>query len=200
MLPSGGMVLLVVFTTILVLAISACTSKPSHLLIALMLAVPAVAFDWVETFGFGFGLPYPELAFGAAFLVYTAAVIIGRILRSEAVSFDTISGAIAAYLLLGIAWSLMYSLVQAVDPSAIQLPETTMLASSVGAEDAAHMHGGAFLYFSFVTLTTLGYGDILPVSAAARSLASLEAVLGQIYLTVLVAHLVGMNISQENKN
>ncbi len=58
------------------------------------------------------------------------------------------------------------------------------------------MGQSTFLYYSFVTITTLGYGDIFPVSTAAKSCAILEAVIGQLYLVITVAWLVGVHISQ----
>jgi hypothetical protein len=110
-------------------------------------------------------------------------VVLGQTLRAGPVTFHRIQGAIAAYLLLGVLWAHAYALVAHLRPAAFS-----------GAVSAADGHR-AFLYFSFVTLTTVGYGDVLPVHAAARSLAMLEAVAGPLYLAILVARLVSLSIT-----
>jgi hypothetical protein len=93
------------------------------------------------------------------------------------------------YLVMGLLWSFIYTLLFAVDPESIRL------ASVVHSEEGGRNVFSEMYYFSFVTLTTLGYGDILPVSRLARSLATMEAIVGQLYLAVVVASLVGIQIS-----
>jgi voltage-gated potassium channel Kch len=87
--------------------------------------------------------------------------------------------AVNTYLLFGIAASILFKAVYVIDPNTFT--------SSLGTFDSR----SDFIYFSFVTLTTLGYGDILPVSAAARSLVVFFSVSGQLYLTMIIALLVG---------
>ena len=90
----------------------------------------------------------------------------------------------------------MFALVAEANPEAIHVNETLSEAhSQIGFGD---QHTATSLYFSFVTLTTLGYGDITPLSMPARMLVVAEAVIGQIYLVVLVARLVGLQISNES--
>jgi len=128
-----------------------------------------------------------------AFLFYVTAIILRDILSERRVTTDTVKGAICVYLLMGLIWAMFFSL------CAFANPESFALQPSVNATvDQMAFHQDAFgmtVYYSLVTLTTLGYGDITPMAATTRSLSSLEAVLGQIYLTVLVARLVGMHIS-----
>ena len=95
---------------------------------------------------------------------------------------------------MGLLWSFIYTLLFAVDPESIRL------ASVVSGEEGGRDVFSEMYYFSFVTLTTLGYGDILPVSRLARSLATMEAILGQLYLAVVIASLVGIQISSNSKN
>ena len=104
---------------------------------------------------------------------------------------DKIAGAICVYLLLGVIWSLAYAIIAVTTPGAFRAPE----------EITAGLAGGshAFIYFSFVTLTTLGYGDISPVAPVSQTLAWFEAVTGQLYLTILVARLVGLHISHSEQ-
>jgi hypothetical protein len=128
----------------------------------------------------------------ALFLLFTTGVLLAAVLARGPVTLDRISGAVCVYLFLGLTWGSLFLLVELVAPGSMSVPAS----GPVAAEVLQHGRdvGGNFSYFSFVTLTTLGYGDILPVSRLARVLAWLEAVVGQLYLTVLVAALVGMHI------
>lgn len=103
-----------------------------------------------------------------------------RALRPGAVGIEELCAAISAYVLMGIGWAAAYSVLQTLDPAALNI--------SVG---QATRHWNALLYFSFATLTTLGYGDLTPTSDFARSLTSVQAITGTIYLAILIAHLVG---------
>ncbi len=113
--------------------------------------------------------------------------ILEDVLRRGQISADKICGAICVYLLIGFAWAFGYGIIELINPGSF----------SGLAEIDANNHVGRMMqmrYFSFATLTTLGFGDILPRSPTARTLATLEAVTGQIYLAVLIARLVGLHI------
>jgi hypothetical protein len=116
-------------------------------------------------------------------LLLLLGVILGLTLRSGPITYHRLQGAVAAYLLLGIIWAFAYALVCVQDPQAFAGP--------VSPADGPR----AFYYFSFVTLATLGYGDVLPVSPAARSLAILEAVTGTLYLAILLARMVALAVT-----
>lgn len=119
-------------------------------------------------------------------IFYFCVTILAYVLQGARISMDKIFAAICVYLLIGYAWTFAYVLVDELQPgSFIALVTTTP-------NDYARIL--EMRYFSFMTLTTVGYGDIIPHSSAARTLAALEAVVGQIYLTVLVARLVGLHI------
>lgn len=123
---------------------------------------------------------------GVVFFGSVALELLGDILSTRrTVTMHLIFGAIAVYLLIGVSFAFFYVILYTADPTAFR-----------GVEGAADGFG-QFLYFSFVTLTTLGYGDVTPVTRIGGSLATMEATVGQIYLTVLVARLVGMQISQQ---
>jgi hypothetical protein len=97
---------------------------------------------------------------------------------------------IAAYLSLGLLWALAYHLIASLNPGAFAINVSQLPSQS--------MNGFASFYFSFTTLTTLGYGDITPVSRAARMLASLEAVTGTLYIAILIARLVAIYSSPKS--
>lgn len=121
------------------------------------------------------------------FFGFVVVAIIQDVLsRTDNVSWSLIYGALSAYLLMGVVFALTYSLLSAFDP-----------ASFDGISRASGDNFSSFVYLSFVTLTTLGYGDITPGTQIAGSFLIVEALIGQIYLTVLVARLVGMHISAE---
>lgn len=137
-------------------------------------------------------------------LAYVIVLTLEYLFRVDQVTIDTIAAAICVYLLMGILWAFVYSLTSQLNPDAFSqdhVPsELAMLVTtdSSGRQPIrfAGLDTGTGLYFSFVTLTTLGYGDITPQSTPARMLTAAEAIVGQIYLTVLVARLVGLHISQ----
>jgi voltage-gated potassium channel Kch len=118
---------------------------------------------------------------------FFSITILGYVLHGARVTMDMIFAAICVYMLIGYAWTFIYALLDELQPGSF------VALSAI----AAHDHVARYLemrYFSFMTLTTVGYGDIVPHSPATRTLAALEAVTGQIYLTVLVARLVGLHI------
>jgi len=126
--------------------------------------------------------------FVATFLGIASYLVLRDVFRTGAVTADTIRGAICAYFMFGTCWAFLFGAVAAADPGAFIAAGAPGRAFDATAEP--------MMYFSFVTLTTLGYGDILPVSEPARLLAWMEAVLGQLYLAIVVARLVGLHLSQ----
>jgi voltage-gated potassium channel len=106
------------------------------------------------------------------------------------ISTNRIVGAVCVYLLLGVIWAMAYTIIEMVSPGSF--------AGFSPMDDLGW--DSEWLYLSFVTMTTLGYGDILPVSATARGFAYMQAVVGQFYIAVLVAGLVGAYVSKRNKN
>ena len=111
-----------------------------------------------------------------------AIVVLARAFRGGPVNVHRIQGAVAAYLLLGLAWASAYELVALLAPGAYTSAQTV----------AQHPRWG-WIYFSFVTLTTVGYGDVTPVHPVARSLAMMEALTGQLYPAILLARLVSLH-------
>ena len=126
----------------------------------------------------------------ALFLGYVLLVIIRHLFNVDRVSPDTICGSLCAYVMLALLWALVMASIEILRPG-------SFLAGGHSREFApwSGEHLGTALYFSFVTLTTLGFGDVVPVSPATKMLVALEALVGQLFLTVLVARLVGLQIA-----
>lgn len=131
------------------------------------------------------------------FLGYVTSVILRHLFTTNQVTFSTICAALCVYLLLAVLWAIVYSLVDVTEPGAFAFN------SAMDGQTPSMRFGGGQsvtpMYYSLVTITTLGYGDIVPVSPAASMLAVVEAVIGQFYLTVLVAWLVGKYIASSIK-
>ena len=171
----------VAFAILLVSGVLALSDRGLARKVLLPFALLTVAIDlgsWL--------VPVPPLLVrgtGLLALLLLLAVVLFQTLRGGPITVHRIQGGVAAYLLIGVAWAHAYSLVALLRPGAFS--------GAASAADGAR----AFLYFSFVTLTTVGYGDVLPVHPAARSLAMLEAVTGPLYLAILLARLVSLAVA-----
>ena len=175
-------------------AIVVIASTRRHLIIGLVLMVPTLILTWGIKLYHVEQLELIALVGSVFFFGYIAWLILVDIFTAEMVSLDIIAAGISVYLFFGNICGFIYAIIGHIDPDAFNVPAAT--ASYLG-NDISGI--GSAMYFSFVTLTTLGYGDITPVNDFARSLAFLEAAMGQIYLTVLIASLVGIHISSSSK-
>ncbi len=129
------------------------------------------------------------LALGLALIGFVVVNLLGFIVRAGRVDAEVLCAGISAYLMLGLLWALAYLLTAQVSPNAFAM-------SGPGAKES--LSGFDAYYFSFVTLCTVGYGDITPVSRLARTLAMLESVIGTLFITVLIARLVAMYSSPKS--
>jgi hypothetical protein len=168
----------------LVSGVYAVSDKRAQWIAALALAVPAIALNTVLAFRPDPQIVVAMLIFTILFLVLTLVSLLRAVVRAERVTHDTIYGALSVYLLMAITWAAAYSLLVTIHPGAILMD---------AARHPNHrMDWSDCVFYSFVTLTSQGYGDIVPMTAQARSLSILEAVSGTMYVAVLVARLVGL--------
>ena len=158
--------------------------------ISLALAIPLIVAIWSVDFGYHV---MPIIIFGQICGILFFAIICISILKlifaAHQVTWEIIAAALVVYLLLGVMWGLVYALISWFSPGSFSTGQ--------------HLLEGAnsrYIYYSFITLTTVGYGDILPLSGATRAFAMLEGIIGQGYMAVLVARLVGMQISNTSEN
>ncbi len=127
-------------------------------------------------------------------LSYTGRTILWAVVRDSQVTLETIKGAVCVYLLIGLTWVYLFVMIDMATPGSFRIAQSAEAAAEGHLLIRQELH--RLLYLSFCTLTTLGYGDIVPLRGVAQTACYLEAVVGQIFLTVLVARLVGMHISR----
>jgi len=173
------------FSVMLFSSVYAISDNKRLFTIALILGIPAFGARWVIYFlGSSPGVIIAIHGVIAIFLVLVAGTMLSHVLKDEVVTGEKVSAAICVYLLIGLTWAFLFSLSYYLEPGSF----------SIEGADLSH-----FVYYSFITLSTLGYGDITPLSASARALSYVEAITGQLYLTVLVARLVGLHIAHHKK-
>ncbi|HML96756.1 MAG TPA: ion channel [Thermodesulfobacteriota bacterium] len=126
-----------------------------------------------------------EIVFAVLLFFYTTISIFIHLIRSREVTTEILFAAVCVYLLIGLSWAALYVLIELVTPG-----------SFVDTSGHLAMTPPRYLFFSFVTLTTVGYGNIIPATDQARSIAVIEAIVGQLYITIMVARLVGLHISK----
>ena len=167
--------------------------------IYLALVAPVIIIDLgIITMGAGDGLALTGAAFQTALLSFTAIAILFHVLRTEHVSLDTILGGVCVYLLIGETCAYLCSMIELTRAgSYLEGGHSLRIPPNVN-----HLLGRRpeLTYFSFLTLTTVGFGDIIPVAPLARVLAMLEALLGQIFLATFLAFLVGNFLTQKQND
>jgi hypothetical protein len=178
----------------LVLVTGAITVSRSRILRILVFSWGFLTFTflWIR-----YLFPHQNLVFintclALIFLGLLTFLILGQTLREGPTTSHRIMGAVAAYLILGVIWFLAYYLI------AIRVPEAFSFQGSSSLIDAEALRSHLF-YFSFVTLTTLGYGDIVPVHPMVRMLVIMEGVTGQLFPAILIARLVSLQVQSKQK-
>ncbi len=183
-----------VFAVVVFLAaILALFQRRESRLLALVLGIPTLAATFTHYYvpalsprgGVVFYHSVPVVFFG-----YTVASILRSIYLEKEVSLDTINGAFCGYLLIAVAFGHLYCLTEALRPGSFVLHDR--IGTMPQDQDARHL---LLTYFSLVTLTTVGFGDILPANDVTRMLAGVEAMVGQFYVAVIVAELIALKVS-----
>jgi hypothetical protein len=159
---------------------------------AIVLAAASLALNWVEEIRPGGALTILNAGISLIYLGFLLGMVVDQVFREGPVTGHRIRGAIVVYLLLGGLWALLYQVVALTVPHAFRLPESL----AGGDPDALQR---LMTYFSFVTLTTTGYGDITPVHPVARTLAMCEALVGQLYPAITLARLVSLAVMHQNE-
>ncbi len=173
------------YSLVMLASVYAVSDRRSHWILALALGLPGLVESVIYAFGVNFLVLDRYGSFHLLpFHLYTTWLLLRSTLETRVVTKDTISGAVCVYLLIGMTWSLFYGLLVAFQPNAFHL---ATVPAGQGTPDWTDL-----LYYSFVTLLTVGYGDITPATRHARSLSVLEALVGILFIAVLISRLVSL--------
>ncbi len=182
-LPNGNFVESGLVTLVMIASLVAVARSPRVFVAAAFLIVPAITGKWLNHFFPNYVLTHCFFGFGIAFFSFTVYRILRFILRATFVDAEVLSAGIVVYLMLGLLWAQIYSLLGQLTPDSFRFP--------LADHSNGQMDGFNAFYFSFSALTTVGFGDITPLSKVARTLAVMEAVTGTLYLAILISRLVG---------
>lgn len=188
----------VLYTIVLLAGVHSLRRDPWMFRGGFALALVALVTGWLTQHWDLPALVIADHLLTAAFLGLTTVLILATILTAYRVTLDTVLGGICVYLLLGVLWVSLYSALEYAIPGSFVAGDVPISALSHSGTEAHRFP--RLLYFSFVTLTTLGYGDIVPTNPLAHALATGEAILGQVYLAVFVASLVGLHLAHRTRD
>jgi hypothetical protein len=158
--------------------------------IIILLTIAGLVIHWAGVYVASFQHPILDAVLIMLLFGCFVVVMMLQVFRSGQVTLHRVLGAVAAYLSIGVAWGYADFVTSLCSPQAVQFAR---------APDMHEVPAARYVYFSFVTLTTLGYGDALPINPTARSLAVAEALTGQLYPAVLIAGVLGRALQSSNK-
>jgi hypothetical protein len=181
-IEGGGLIVSGLFSFVLLAGVVAVANRKRVLLIAIVLAIPAIAGRWINHFRPDLVPPAVFLVAGLILIAFVVGNLLRFVLRAPSVNTEVLCGRISAYLMLRLMWTMAYWLVDQ-----LTLGGAFCFNTNAGPRSINGFNG---FYFSFITLSTVGFGDITPVSRMARWLAAMEAMTGLLYVAVLIARLV----------
>jgi hypothetical protein len=190
-LPIGKFLVLISFSLILISGAIIVLDKRILRIFVLVIVLLNLVLRWIMYFKDVAGLSSWIVLFDFICCAILSVIVLIQVFREGPITIHRIAGAISVYLLFGLMWAFVYQII------ALQAPDAFKLPASLGTYTADTLQSN-LLYFSFVTLTTLGYGDILAVHPSARMLVMLEALTGQLFPAILLARLVSMEIMHRN--
>jgi hypothetical protein len=188
----SGYLFIILISLILITGVYAVREERKHLIPAIVLLIPSLIVFWFQIPSDNeiyilFARTSPVLLFG-----YVAVLIFPDVLTTREANVDIVAGGVGVYLLIGLIFSLIYHAYYILEPSAFSIADD--LVSSQGKSSSSLY---LFNYFSYVTMTTLGYGDISPISLPARTLVQVEALIGQLYVAIFIARLVSIQTASK---
>ena len=176
----------VIFTLLLLSGISAVWSESRWVFrVVATLALGALLSRWLARLSSAGAFASWDAAADMIALASLALVVLTKVLRPGTITIQRIQGAVAVYLLFGLIWANAYEWTDLVHPNSFTNASTS---------------GVSWTYYSFMTLTTVGYGDIMPNHPVARSLASAEALTGQLYIASLISRLVALEVASRQNS
>ena len=189
-LPYGGLIESVLMTLVMVSAVLATGGKRWTFAVTVALVTPALAGKWLNYLAPGSVLTPVFLVATAVFFAFVVVQLLRFILRAPRVDANVLCAGLAGYLMLGLLWVPAYVLTAYLTPGAFVFTAVF--------RDSGAMEGFNAVYFSFITLCTVGYGDVAPASHVARMLVVIETISGLFYMAVLVSRLVAVYSTQNS--
>ncbi len=186
-----GLVNNILFSLLLLAGLLTMTRHKALQAVVTMFVALAVATHWARVV---FGISGLEILDGLLMLACTIgflAIVLWQVFREGPVTAHRIQGAVAGYLLISVIFAIAYSLIENLQPGSFQMPAALA--------QYGEPQGRLFYYFSVVTLTTTGFGDITAVNPFARSLVMMEALIGQLYTAILIARLVSLHVEMKRE-
>jgi hypothetical protein len=174
---------------VLVTAVAAVERARLSLLLALLLGVSAFGLQLIALASGEAGYAALSWGFNALFYLFTLGHLLHYVLRRDVMTGDKLYGAVAAYMMIGITWAFAYGVLQYFHPGAFALHGDR---KALGLDE--------LIFFSFVVLTSTGFGDITPMLTPSRFLAILESMTGVMYVAILIARLTGVYPVVDRKN
>jgi hypothetical protein len=185
----GDLVEALRLTVVLLAGLFALSDRRRTLVWGIVLVMPAMVGKWVNHWLPDLVPDWSFLAPALLFCIFVVLRLLRFILRAPRVDSEVLCAGVAGYLMVGLLWSVAYILLARLAPDSFVF--------TVGPVGSQSMKGLTALYYSFITLTTVGYGDIVPMSGAARMLAMMEAMTGTFYVAVLISRLVAVYSSAQ---
>ena len=174
------LLLTITFSAVMVSAVLTLSREKKSRIVVVLLVVPSLVLIWLKLSIFSSELILAGVVLQAVFDLFMVFIIILFVFKSPVITRDILSASIVAYLFVALFFANAFLALELISPDSFFISHDLLIKDP-----------SVFRYFSFVTLTTLGYGDVVPISSQAKTLAIGEALVGQIYLTVLIARLVG---------
>jgi hypothetical protein len=190
-IKGGDLIVSLLLSLVLLSAVLAVADHKGVFYVALVLGIPAVVSRWISHFRPDLVPPPVFLVAGLLLVAFVVVNLLRFVWRAPSVNIEVLCASISAYLMLGLMWTMAYWLVDQLTPGAFAFN------TNAGPRSINGFNG---FYFSFITLSTVGYGDITPVSRIARWLAAMEAMTGLLYVAVLISRLVALYSSAKSND
>lgn len=186
------------FAAIMVTGVSLFLHKRYQLIIAMSLALLILVGVGITTYIELRWLVLSTLTIELIFFAFIFFTMVRYVFMQQSITASKLLAAICGYLVLGIIFAFIYTFILVLNPHAFQYTVTTQFSPGTYYPHPAILSEA--IYFSFVTLSTLGYGDWVPMLGPLKMLAAIEAILGQLYIAILIARLVGIHLIQAVTN
>lgn len=178
----SGLLVEVAFTALIALGVLAAAARPWLLVVGVLVAIPTAVLNFISVGDAA--MLQAESIFATIFFLFATVAVVIEVMGGRIHPADLVKGGIAIYLLIGLTFAQVYRLIEAITPAAFVFEN----------QPDQGRNWADFLYYSFVTLTTLGYGDVHPVSRFAQSFSITEAIIGPLFIAIFIANMLHLQM------